>query len=303
MNEDTARRRQLGRGLSALFGEEPDAPPLLPADNPGGDRLRVVPIEFLGPGAHQPRRAFSEAGMEEMVASVRERGILQPLIVRPDPAAPDRYEIVAGERRWRAAQRAQLHEVPVIVRDFSDRAALEIALIENIQRQDLSPLEEAEGYSRLMDEFGHTQDVLAEVVGKSRSHITNTLRLLRLPDGARALLSEGALSAGHARALAGAEDADALARDVVRRGLNVRQTERLVLQARRAGAPRRTRAGSVRDPGIGRIEDVLTRQLGLRVAIRTRGVGGALVVHYETPEQLERVLQHLKAGIAVNDRS
>ena len=162
MNEDTARRRQLGRGLSALFGEEPDAPPLLPADNPGGDRLRVVPIEFLGPGAHQPRRAFSEAGMEEMVASVRERGILQPLIVRPDPAAPDRYEIVAGERRWRAAQRAQLHEVPVIVRDFSDRAALEIALIENIQRQDLSPLEEAEGYSRLMDEFGHTQDVLAE---------------------------------------------------------------------------------------------------------------------------------------------
>ena len=295
MSEETTRRRHLGRGLSALFGEEAEAPGRPPVAGPV-----AMPIEFLGPGPRQPRRVFDAAGMVELVASVRERGILQPLIVRPDPAEAGRYEIVAGERRWRAAQRAQLHEVPVIVRELDDREALEVALIENIQRRDLTPIEEAEGLIRLMDEFGYTQKALAEAVGKSRGHVANMLRLLQLPAGARTLLAEGALSAGHARALAGAENPETLAGEVVRRGLNVRQTERLVLQARAAASPRPRPARPPRDHGIVELEDVLTRDLGLRVAIKTRGVGGALVIHYELPEQLERVLDHLKAGLAIN---
>ena len=187
MSEETTRRRHLGRGLSALFGEEAEAP-----GRPPGAGPIAMPIEFLGPGPRQPRRVFDAAGMVELVASVRERGILQPLIVRPDPAETGRYEIVAGERRWRAAQRAQLHEVPVIVRELDDREALEVALIENIQRRDLTPIEEAEGLIRLMDEFGYTQKALAEAVGKSRGHVANMLRLLQPRRGADAAGRGGA---------------------------------------------------------------------------------------------------------------
>ena len=234
MSEDAARGRQLGRGLSALFGEEPPEPAAVATID---DRPRTVPVEHLRPGAYQPRRNFDDEAMQSLVDSVRDRGILQPLIVRPDPRAAGRFEIIAGERRWRAAQQAQLHDVPVIVQDLTDEAALEIALIENVQRQDLNPLEEAEGYRRLMDEFAHTQEELARVVGKSRSHVANTLRLLQLPDAVRAYLINGALSAGHARALLNAEDSVGLAKKVIARS-----------PGRRPGCgPSRSRA---RTPGV-----------------------------------------------------
>lgn len=291
MNEEIARGRQLGRGLSALFGEEPAVLHGREAD----DHPRGVPIEFLKPNPFQPRREFDEGALDSLVESVRDRGILQPLIVRPDPAESGHFQIVAGERRWRAAQRAQLHEVPVIVQSLSDEAALEVALIENVQRQDLSPLDEAEGYRRLMDEFAHTQEELARVVGKSRSHVANTLRLLQLPDGVRALLVKGDLSAGHARALLNADNPEVLAKRVVRLGLNVRQTEKLVQKVH--GSPSRGNGHTrSRDPDIEHLERDLSTMLGLKVAINLRGDGGELVVHYKTIDQLNTVLQRLGSG-------
>ena len=293
MNEETARGRQLGRGLSALFGEDP--PPLGAPDG----RPHTLPVELLKPSPYQPRRDFDDEHLASLVDSVRDRGILQPLIVRRDPAGDERYEIVAGERRWRAAQRAQLHMVPVVVQDLSDEAALEVALIENIQRQDLAPLEEAEGYRRLMGEFAHTQEELARVVGKSRSHVANMLRLLQLSDGVRALLVKGDLSAGHARALLNADNPDRLAKRVVRRGLNVRQTEKLVQKAREGAGEgpgkgvARAGAAAVRDPDIESLERDLTTMLGLKVAINFRADGGELVVHYRTLDQLHDVLRRL----------
>ena len=291
MTEEIARGRQLGRGLSALFGEDP----AVLHDREAHDHPRGVSIEFLKPNPYQPRREFDEGALESLAASVRDHGILQPLIVRPDPTEAGHFQIVAGERRWRAAQRAQLHEVPVIVQDMSDEAALEVALIENVQRQDLNPLEEAEGYRRLMDEFAHTQEELASAVGKSRSHVANTLRLLQLPDSVGALLVRGDLSAGHARALLSADNPDVLAKRIVRRGLNVRQTEKLVQKAR--GTPSR-RGGHARprDPDIERLEGDLSMVLGLKVAINFHGDGGELVVHYKTIDQLNTVLQRLGSG-------
>lgn len=273
---DGRGRPPLGRGLEALFGEAP-----APAARP-----QTVPVAQLRPGAGQPRRDFDDAALDGLAASVRARGVLQPLIVRPCPDEDGRFEIVAGERRWRAAQRAGLHEVPVLVRDFDDREAREAALIENVQRQDLNPVEEAAGYARLIEEFAHTQEDLARIVGRSRSHVANTLRLLRLPEAARALLASGALTAGHARALLAAADPAALARQVVRDGLNVRQTERLV-RAR----PRR-RAAS--DPELDRLADELSRALGLKVALKARRGGGELAIRYTTPDQLDDLLRRLR---------
>lgn len=267
-------RPPLGRGLEALFGEAPAARP------------QTVPVAQLRPGAGQPRRDFDDAALDGLAASMRARGVLQPLIVRLCPGEDGRFEIVAGERRWRAAQRAGLHEVPVLVRDFDDREAREAALIENVQRQDLNPVEEAAGYARLIEEFAHTQEDLARIVGRSRSHVANTLRLLRLPEAARALLASGALTAGHARALLAAADPAALARQVVRDGLNVRQTERLV-RAR----PRR-RAAS--DPVLDRLADELSRALGLKVALKARRGGGELTIRYTTPDQLDDLLRRLR---------
>src|SRR5437016_6725158 len=219
---ERATRRQLGRGLAALFGEAEGAT----TDDPAPQRR--VPIELIRPGVLQPRRRFAEAELDALAQSIREKGILQPLLVRPLAAEEADFELVAGERRGRAAERVGLHEVPVIIRRITDSEALEIALVENLQREDLSPLEEAEAYSRLMDEFGRTQASLAEAVGKSRSHVANTMRLLSLPAPVRRRLDEGELSAGHARALLAVADPAALASEVVRRGLNVRATERLV---------------------------------------------------------------------------
>ncbi len=283
---ERARRRPLGRGLAALFGETEGEAPFDPASQ------RRVPIELIRPSALQPRRRFAEAELDALAQSIREKGVLQPLLVRPVTDDDAAFELVAGERRWRAAQRVGLHEVPVTVRVLADTEAFEIALVENLQREDLSPLEEAEAYQRLVTEFGRTQASLAEAVGKSRSHVANTLRLLSLPQPVRNQLDEGELSAGHARALLAAADPAALAAEVVRRGLNVRATERLV-QRRALPTPARR---VVRDADTLALERDLGVQLGLRVTLEPKARGGALTLHYQNLDQLDRVLRLLRAG-------
>ncbi|MDE0540241.1 MAG: ParB/RepB/Spo0J family partition protein [Rhodospirillales bacterium] len=294
---DDGKRSNLGRGLDALLGDDPGRP----AGDADARFARMAPIETLRPGRHQPRRHFPEADIDELAASIRELGILQPLLVRslgPEgDGPPEAYEIIAGERRWRAAQRAKLHEVPVIERQLSDAEALEIALVENLQREDLSPVDEAQGYRRLADEFGHTQEDLARILGKSRSHIANMLRLLNLPDGVKALLDGGGISPGHARALLAARDPAAAAKAVVRRGLNVRQTERLI---QKENAPAGSSAAGAPDKDVDTIalERELAALLGLRVEIRPAGESGSLTVHYDTLEQLDHVLDRLRYGTA-----
>ena len=276
--------KRLGRGLSALLGGAAGEQPTV------GRPTRTLPIDQIVPGRFQPRHRFDDEQMQALAESIRENGILQPILVRPRASTPITYEIVAGERRWRAAQGARLHEVPVIVRELTDHEALELALVENLQRQDLSPLEEADGYRRLLEEFGNSQEDLARRVGKSRSQITNMLRLLGLPEAVRKLLEEGALSAGHARALLMATDPAALAAVVVARGLNVRQTEQLV-QGQRAGGARPKRE---KDADTRALERDLTGRLGLTVAIEARGESGAVTVRYKTLEQLDLVIERLR---------
>ena len=281
---ERARRRQLGRGLAALFGEaEGDA-----AADPATQRQ--VPIELIRPGAFQPRRRFAEAELDALAQSIREKGILQPLLVRPLAGEEAAFELVAGERRWRAAQRVGVHEVPVIVRPLADSEALEIALVENVQREDLAPLEEAEAYSRLMEEFGRTQGAMAEAVGKSRSHVANTLRLLSLPAPVRHRLDQGELSAGHARALLAAADPITLAAEVVRRGLNVRATEKLVQRRSEMRQPKRR----LRDADTVALERELSDRLGLRVTLEPKRRGGSLSLHYASLDQLDQILRLLR---------
>lgn len=294
MVADDNRRRGLGRGLSALFGEEGDGP----ESAAGGDGIRMLPVGALTPGPYQPRQTFDDDALEGLADSIREKGVLEPVLVRPTPGREDSYQIIAGERRWRAAQRAQQHEIPVIVRGFSDVDAMEIALIENLHREDLSALEEAEAYRRLIDEFGHTQDRLAQAISKSRSHVANTLRLLGLPDTVKARIREGELSAGHARALLTAEDPERLAAEVVAKGLNVRQTERLAQRGKpgATGRPRGRPPKPAKDPNTAALERDLAAMLGLTVSIEERGEGGTLSIHYETLEQLDDLLQRLSEG-------
>jgi ParB family transcriptional regulator, chromosome partitioning protein len=280
-----AKRPPLGRGLAALFGE---AGARLSVE-PGG--ARTVPIEAIRPSRFQPRRHIAETELEGLAQSIREKGIVQPLLVRPVADGAADFELVAGERRWRAAQRVGLHEVPVIIRPLGDSDALEIALVENLQREDLSPLDEAEAYSRLTREFGRGQASLAEIVGKSRSHVANTLRLLSLPAPLRRSLEEGALSAGHARALLGASDPAALALEVVRRGLNVRATEALV--RRRAAAPARPPLRG-RDADTVALERDLAAALGLRVSVAPKRRGGSLTVYYASLDQLNQIVELLR---------
>jgi ParB family transcriptional regulator, chromosome partitioning protein len=286
-----ARRRGLGMGLSALLGGDAD---LLRAPAPAPAAGSSVPIELLSPSPLQPRRHFAEDELEFLAESIRARGVMQPLLVRPVEGDPRRYEIVAGERRWRAAQRAGVHELPVVVHRLTDREALEVALLENVQRQDLSPIEEADGYRRLIDEFGHTQAELAGALGKSRSHIANLLRLLGLPPSVRSLLDTGALSAGHARALLMARDAGALARKVLDQGLNVRQTERLV-QADKSESGRSHRPPE-KDADTRLLESELSARIGLKVTLKAAGNGGALTITYRTLDQLDEVLARLRNG-------
>ena len=292
------KRRPLGRGLSALLGEAPAPPPApaaLPAETTQAGGVRSLPIEQLRPGRYQPRKRFDDEALLALVESVREKGIIQPLVVRRDPDRADGWEIVAGERRWRAAQAAGIHAVPVVVRELADREALEIALVENVQRQDLSALEEAEGYRRLIDEFGHRQEDLARAVGKSRSHIANTLRLLALPEAVRALLLDGKLTVGHARALLNAENPGAIAQKIVALGLNVRQAEQLAAGARPGGAKSETKPKPPArgDADTRALERSLEQQLGLKVQVDHDGPGGRLTLHYRTLDQLDDVLKKL----------
>lgn len=299
-----ASKRGLGRGLSALFGDEAE-------DYAALDKVRStksVPVEHIRPGKYQPRRVFTEEAIDELAQSIRAKGVLQPLLVRRDPDDPTRYELIAGERRWRAAQRAQLHEVPVVIRDMDDREAAEISLVENIQRADLSPLEEAEGYKRLIEEFQYTQEDLAKAVGKSRSHVANSMRLIGLPDPVRAMLMDGRLSAGHARCLVNRPDAEVLARRVVDQGLSVRQTEKLVqapadpvaavAASVKAARPRPVpRPGSeIKDPNIVELEQTLSDRLGLVVAIEGESESGQLVISYRSLDQLDEVVRLLSAA-------
>lgn len=290
-----ARRASLGRGLSALFGEATE-------DYSALDKVRQskqVPIEFVHPGKYQPRRKFDDEAIQGLVESIRDKGILQPLLVRRDAEDANSYELIAGERRWRAAQIAGLHEVPVIIRDLSDREALEIALIENIQRQDLTPLEEAEGYRRLMEEFEHTQEDLARAVGKSRSHVANMMRLLALPEPVKSMVQDGALTAGHARALLTAPDPAAVAREVVTRGLNVRQTEDLMrgdqpkTKKGKAAAGGAGSAPAMKDVDLINLEEEISARIGLKVAINPQGQRGTITIHYQTLDQLDDVLHRL----------
>ena len=312
-------RQSLGRGLDALFGDTaPEAPvnvgpsqPAKPSDEPSDQSassssplpaatatakggLTELPVEHMAPSRFQPRRVFDDKQIEELAASIRDRGVLQPLLVR---AAQDgTYEIIAGERRWRAAQRAQIHQVPVIIKEFTDTEVLEVALVENLQRADLTPLEEAEGYQRLFDEFSHTQEALAKLLGKSRANIANMIRLLGLPESVKHILDTGALSMGHARALIGAEDAGALAKQIVAKGLSVRQVEKLVKKHGKAGRPRKTGAANTahaKDTDARALEIRLEEVLGLKVDISFDGKGGVLALSYADLEQLDDLVTRL----------
>jgi ParB family chromosome partitioning protein len=289
VSEPKFKRRSLGRGLDALLGED-SAPP---------DRSRAqrtLPVDQIQPSRVQPRRIFRKEDLESLTQSVRDKGILQPILVRPHPDDPKKFELIAGERRWLAAQAAKLHEIPVVVRDMGDEDALEIALIENLQRQDLSPLEEAEAYRRLMDEFKHTQETVSQIVGMSRSHVANTLRLLSLPAAVKEMIDQGALTAGHARALLKAADPEALAKEIIAKGLNVRESERMGKTK-----PKRPGAGTAADADgkpvdTMALEKELAVLLGLGVEIKGRGEAGSLIIRYKTLEQLDDVLQRLTRG-------
>lgn len=288
-------RRGLGRGLSALMADvapNPDSADTDPQRSPDIS----VPVEALTPNPEQPRRSFSEEALEELADSIRARGIIQPLIVRPAADQAHSYQIVAGERRWRAAQLAQLHEVPVIVRDFSDSEVLEIAIIENIQRADLNPVEEALGYRQLLDRFGHTQEKLAEALGKSRSHIANLMRLLQLPDEVQQYLRDGKLSAGHARALITSADPVGLARQVIARGLSVRQAESLARKPD-ASKPRRSSTAREKDADTRVLEQDLSATLGMSVVIdhSPQSGDGRMTIRYTSLEQLDQLCQVLSS--------
>ena len=289
----TDGKQRLGRGLSALLGDDSDE--FEPEERAVASN--TVPIEHLEPGKYQPRRNFDPDEMESLVNSIREKGVLQPILVRAHPDKADRYEIVAGERRWRAAQQAQLHEVPVVTKELSDKDTLEIALIENLQRENLTPLEEADAYQRLMEEFSHTQEALAQVISKSRSHVANMLRLLTLPDKVKEMVDSGVLTAGHARTLVNADNPEVLAQQIAARGLNVRQAERLAQQAKGA-AQKAPAAPKEKDADTLALERDLSGLLGLAVNIRFHGKGGSLTINYKTLEQLDDVLHRLSQGAA-----
>ena len=279
---------RLGRGLASLIGEVPPTgvPQLL---KHGGQSQ--LPIEQLRPSGQNPRKAFDDVELAELADSIRSKGLLQPILVRPDPARGG-YEIVAGERRWRAAQKASLHNVPVIVRELTDQEVLELAIIENVQRADLNPIEEATGYSQLMEQFGYTQEQVAEVIGKSRSHLANTLRLLKLPESVRTMVREGKLSAGHARTLVGRDDAETLAGHIVKNDLNVRATEQLVQGQDRP--VNQGGGGTRKDPDTRAFEKDMSDSLGLRVEIKPgSGESGQLTIKYGNFDQLDYIRSRL----------
>jgi ParB family transcriptional regulator, chromosome partitioning protein len=286
------RAMGLGRGLSALLGEIEQEQPV------GGDAIpaqgiMMVPTADLSPMKGQPRKHFDEAALDELAQSIAARGLLQPIVVRTAPPGIVGYQIVAGERRWRAAQRAQLHHVPVILKEFDDRTALEIALIENIQREQLNAIEEGQTYDRLITYYGHSQEALGRIVNKSRSHIANLIRLRDLPPTVQALLAEGKLSMGHARALLTAPDAENLASEIVRRALSVRQTEALVRKAKKPAGAKSAKLAGDANSDIALLERQLGDLLGLKVAIAHDGKSGSVTLGYSSLEQLDMICQRL----------
>ena len=279
---------RLGRGLAALLGDM-----AVQAPAPAGS-VRQLPLDLLEPNPFQPRTTIDLEALQELSDSIKARGILQPLLVRPHPTDPARYQIIAGERRWRAAGAAGLHEVPVLVRETADADAAAAALVENLQRQDLNPIDEAQGYARLLDMSGLTQESLGQAVGKSRSHIANTLRLLALPQAVIDALRQGVISAGHARALLAHPEPEAAMQAVVDRQLSVRQTE--ALASRKPPQPTRPRQAAMRDPDSQALERMLIERLGLRVKISFDGRGGSVLVHYSDLDQLDAIVARLSIG-------
>ncbi|SDB22792.1 ParB/RepB/Spo0J family partition protein [Bauldia litoralis] len=288
MAEDAPRQR-LGRGLAALIG---DIAPEPATEKRRSGPPRTLPVEFLRPNPRNPRKDFVTADLDDLASSVKERGVVQPILVRPVADAANTYEIIAGERRWRAAQKVGLHDVPVVVLEVSDSEALELAIIENVQRADLNPLEEALGYQQLLDDHDYTQMQLAEVIGKSRSHIANTLRLLKLPESVLAYVRSGKLSAGHARTLVTLPDPEAVARRIVEAGMSVREAEALVETDRRK--PGGKAPAAAKDADTRALEKALSDALGLTVAINHGKGGGEVRIRYKTLEQLDGVCHRLK---------
>jgi ParB family transcriptional regulator, chromosome partitioning protein len=287
---DDKKNPRLGRGLSALLGDDADPAPAVAATALAGSR--PVPIEHLHRGRFQPRRHFDAAQIEALADSIRAHGVLQPLLVRPHPERPGEYEILAGERRWRAAQAARLAEVPVLVREIGNREALEIALVENVQRQDLNAIEEARGYQRLVAEFGHTQDEIARVTGKSRPHIANTLRLLNLPDEVLALVEEGRLSGGHVRPLVGHDDAIAIAHEAIARDMSVRQVEARA-KAKRASQPPRVAAPKP-DANLRALEREFESLTGMKTQIIGDSGLGTIILAFTDLDQIDGLLEKLR---------
>ncbi len=300
MAEESPSR--LGRGLAALIGD--DAAFALGDERAPSPRgVREVPIEFLRPNPFQPRHIFREEELADLSNSIREQGILQPIVVRPVKGEVDAFEIVAGERRWRAAQQAQLHQVPILVKDLTDAQSLEIAIIENVQRADLNAVEEAAGYDRLMQQFDYTQDKVSKLIGKSRSHVANTMRLLSLPASVRNLIEDGSLTAGHARPLIGNDDAEKLAREIVAKKMSVREAEALVKKpssgttaARKSGT---SSSKGAKDADTEALERNISEQLGLKVEVNHAGEeGGEVRVTYKSLEQLDEICRRLAGRTA-----
>lgn len=288
------RQRGLGRGLSALLGEAVNEPVPVTEGAPVPTGVRVVPIESLKPNPDQPRKIFTKSDLEDLTNSIRDKGILQPILVRAQPGEDGVWQIIAGERRWRAAQTARLTSVPIIERSMDDVEVLEVAIIENVQRSDLNPVEEANAYATLMERFGRTQDALAGVVGKSRSHVANTLRLLQLPMGVLDHVLTGKMSAGHARALITARDPEALADLVLAQGLNVRQTEALARRSQEDPKPAKPKAASGEgNADTAALEQDLADALGLKVALVDKGGKGELTLTYASLEQLDDLCRRL----------
>lgn len=292
MSMEDGSRRRLGRGLAALIGD-------VGQETVTTDRSRNsrrVPVEFLRPNPRNPRKAFEEADLADLTASIREKGIMQPILVRPVPGGPaDAYEIIAGERRWRAAQRAAQHDVPIIIHDVNDQEALELAIIENVQRADLNALEEALGYQQLIDEFDYSQTALADVIGKSRPHVANTLRLLKLPPAVQTYLRDGKLTAGHARALVTVDNPEAVAQRIVDMGLTVRDAEALTQNEPKKGGAQRAANKAEKDADTRALEKLLGDSLGLMVTIDHKSNGsGELKIRYKSLEQLDEVCRLLK---------
>ena len=284
-------RSRLGRGLAALIGDVGDE--VAAVERARGQRR--VPVEFLRPNPRNPRKTFAEDDLDDLASSIREKGIIQPILVRTLPGMADVYEIIAGERRWRAAQRAGLHEVPILLVEATDREALELAIVENVQRADLNALEEALGYDQLATEFNYSQQDLARIIGKSRSHVANTMRLLKLPEPVKAMVADGQLTAGHARALLTMPDPEAAAKRIVEKGMNVRDVEKMSQDAQAVAAAPAPKARAEKDPDTRALEKALEDVLGMVVTIQHGARGGEVKVRYKTLDQLDALCRRLRA--------